>query len=72
MSILLKIAIFGILAKFDAIFRDEGVEILKKTGRYVKEHRFIFLKIETIVKTLLELFGINFNYRQFFMKIVDF
>ena len=34
--ILLKIAIFGILAKFDAIFRDEGLEIFKKPEDMLK------------------------------------
>ena len=35
-SILLKDAIFGILAKFDAIFRDEGLEIFKKPEDMLK------------------------------------
>ena len=30
-SILLKIAVFGILANFDAIFKYEGIQIFKKT-----------------------------------------
>ena len=50
--ILLKIAIFEILPKFEPIFRDEEMEVAKKTARYVKKNSFSLLQNKTELKKI--------------------